>query len=61
MRQRVQASSVFCGGEVELIVVHVAAAFEPPSGFAFVRDKAVETGAQKRLKAGLVERRKLAK
>src|SRR6185503_2357670 len=42
----------FRGGEIELIVVHVAAAFEPSSGFAFVRDEAVETSAQESLKAG---------
>ncbi len=44
---------VFGGGEVELVVVHITAALEPLSGLAFIGDKAIETRAQKRLKAGL--------
>src|SRR5687768_7474314 len=52
-RSGMSSKLVFRGGEVELVVVHVAAALEPPSGFAFIRNKAIETCAQKRLKAGL--------
>src|SRR4026209_316986 len=44
---------VFSAGKVELVVVHVAATLEPLSGLTFVRDKPIETRAQKRLKAGL--------
>src|SRR5215216_5602513 len=34
-------------------MVHVAATLEPPPGFPFIRNKAIETSAQKRLKTGL--------
>jgi hypothetical protein len=47
----VQRQFGFSGDEVELIVVHVTAAFEAPAGFALIRNKAVETRSQKRLKA----------
>src|SRR5215213_513574 len=43
----------FSSSEVELVVVHVTAAFEPLSCFAFIGNKPIETRAQKRLKAGL--------
>ena len=43
---------IFGGGEIELIVVHVAPSLEPASGFAFVCDKAVQTRAQISLKTG---------
>src|SRR5690242_12184455 len=50
-RGGVRGELVFGCGEIELIVVHVTAALEPLAGFAFIRDEAVETRAQKRLKA----------
>ncbi|HEX5885125.1 MAG TPA: hypothetical protein VFY67_11355 [Pyrinomonadaceae bacterium] len=36
-----------------MIVVHIAAAFEPPPGLSFVRNKAVQARSQKRLEGGL--------
>src|ERR1051325_511965 len=53
-RRSVRGKLVFSGGEVELVVVHVAATLEPRLSLALIRDKAVETSAQKRLKAGLI-------
>src|SRR5690349_455959 len=40
----------FSTDEVELIMVHVAAAFETPPGFSFICDKTVEARTQKSLK-----------
>jgi len=51
-RRGVSGELVFGGGKVELIVVNVATTLEPPAGFAFVRDKPVETRAEISLKAG---------
>src|SRR5262249_440744 len=53
IRRSVRGKLVFSGDEVELVVVRVAAAFEPASGLAFISDKPVETHAQKSLKASL--------
>ena len=41
------------GSEVELTMIHVAAAFESAAGFAVIGHKPVETSSQKGLKAGL--------
>ena len=41
---------MFCCSKIKM--VHLAATFEPSSGFAFVGDKAVQTRAQISLKAG---------
>jgi len=42
---------IFCCGEIELVVIHFTATFEPASGFAFVCDETVQAGAEKCLKA----------
>ena len=44
---------VLSRGEVERVVVHTAAALQTTVRLALVRNKTIETRAQKRLKAGL--------
>src|SRR5262245_54737206 len=44
---------VFGAEEVELEMIGVAAAFQTLACFSFIRDEAIETGAEERLKAGL--------
>src|SRR5690349_22957160 len=44
---------VLSSGEVELVVVHVSAALQPLSRCVLIGNEPIQTGAQKRLKAGL--------